>query len=158
MGSLYVNGTARDIVDPLYPEKYIGIDVRPGPGVDLVCDAADLLKTFAPESVGAVVCVSTLEHCQDWWRVFLNMKTVLRPEGFMYFAVPSPGFQYHPEPDDYWRFSLQGVYQMFADFGIWNLENDTQAPGVFCKAKKPQGWMPQTVCRIIPYKTVEGPL
>ena len=44
-GSLNVNGSVREHVMTLGPASYTGIDLREGPGVDVVMDAADLART-----------------------------------------------------------------------------------------------------------------
>jgi len=46
VGSLDVNGTLRSIIAPLGPARYVGVDLEAGPGVDVVCDATQLLHTF----------------------------------------------------------------------------------------------------------------
>lgn len=158
VGSLYVNGTAKDFVTPLEPERYVGVDVRNGPCVDVICDATELTNVFPIKSVGAVICVSTLEHVRDWKIAVLRMKQILQTHGFIYLTVPSPGFQYHPEPDDYWRFVWEHVRLIFSDFEIFNLERDPQAPGIFLKARKPEGWLAFTELPVDVCRTVEPPL
>jgi len=46
VGSLNVNGNLRIVVAPLLPKAYIGIDMRSGPGVDIVCRAENLVSKF----------------------------------------------------------------------------------------------------------------
>lgn len=46
VGSLNVNGNLQLVVTPLLPKAYIGIDMRSGPGVDIVCRAEDLVSKF----------------------------------------------------------------------------------------------------------------
>lgn len=58
LGSRDVNGSARDLFD--HPEQlYLGLDVLPGPGVDVVADAAEFCD---PHRSDAVVCCEVLEH------------------------------------------------------------------------------------------------
>jgi hypothetical protein len=61
VGSYNVNGGVRDIIPDL-----LGIDLRKGPGVDLVCPVEDLHKHYGNESFDACVSTDTLEHVQDW--------------------------------------------------------------------------------------------
>src|SRR5258707_1552657 len=64
---------------PLFPGRdYIGLDMRPGPGVDLVGDVEALDLPTA--SVGTVLALSTFEHVQHFWRGFDEVFRVLRPD------------------------------------------------------------------------------
>src|SRR5262249_37065067 len=65
---------------PFFPDKrYIGLDERPGPGVDAVGDVTDL--PFADGSFGTVLALSTFEHVPHFWRAFDEVRRVLRPDG-----------------------------------------------------------------------------
>src|SRR5205823_9415180 len=62
VGSFQVAGQ-EDIANlrSLFPaQEYLGIDVRPGPGVDLVADVEALPQADA--SVGTVIAMNTFEH------------------------------------------------------------------------------------------------
>src|SRR5262245_60344933 len=53
----------------LFPDKnYVGVDVRPGPGVDQVADVEVL--PYADGSVGTVIAMNTFEHVPRFWRGF----------------------------------------------------------------------------------------
>lgn len=60
IGGRDINGTLRD----LFPNaSYTCLDLRDGPGVDVVADAA----TWAPEdSYDIVVCAEVFEHTEKW--------------------------------------------------------------------------------------------
>src|SRR5262245_59609970 len=67
VGSYQVEGQ-RPLSDlrPLFPGRaYVGLDARPGPGVDLVGDVEDLPQPDA--SVGTVLAVCTFEHVPRFW-------------------------------------------------------------------------------------------
>ena len=58
-----------DIADlrPLFPGRpYVGLDMRPGPGVDLVGDVEALPQADA--SVGTVLALETFEHVRHFWK------------------------------------------------------------------------------------------
>src|SRR4051794_20245516 len=63
---------------PLFPGRaYLGVDVRPGPGVDLVADVEALPQADA--SVGTVLALDTFEHVPHFWHGFAEVRRVLRP-------------------------------------------------------------------------------
>lgn len=140
VGSGDVNGTPRVVFAPLAPNEYIGADAGPGPCVDIVVDAVDLVKTFGNDRFDVVVSTEMLEHVSDWRSSVNAMKDVLKPGGLLFITTRSPGFPYHGFPEDHWRFTSIDFYGMFADMEIVDLSLDIpQMPGVFMKARKPPG-------------------
>lgn len=97
----------------MYPGEYVGLDMAPGKGVDVV---ADLSKDNPlPEGHFALaICCSVLEHVQDPWAMARNITKVLRPGGQLYMSVPWV-WRYHAYPDDYWRFSWRGIQVLFPE-------------------------------------------
>jgi SAM-dependent methyltransferase len=91
----------------LFPGKrYLGVDMRPGPGVDQVADVEALPE--ADGSVGTVIAMSTFEHVRRFWRGFDEVRRVLRPDGV--FLVSCPFYFYiHSYPSDYWRFTPEAL-------------------------------------------------
>lgn len=86
IGSYNVNGSVR----PLFASArcYTGIDVRPGPGVDLVLDVCDADLDMLPLA-DIVVTTETLEHAerpQDFINAALRM---LRPGGVLLLTCAS---------------------------------------------------------------------
>lgn len=141
-GALDVNGSVRPHVESLGPASYVATDMRPGPGVDIVINAADL----PGDGVQADVVVSTemLEHAADWQAAMRGMITVLAPGGVLVLTTRSEGFPLHGYPEDHWRFSVEamGAIVKAAGLDIERLEPDPDpaSPGVFAKARKPAGW------------------
>jgi len=142
-GSMDVNGSVRPYVESLGPSLYVGTDMRDGPGVDWV-----LLAEYLPSSFGtnADVVISTemLEHAEDWQAAMRGMIDVLAPGGVLLLTTRSAGFPLHGYPDDHNRFSVGAMGQILkaAGLDVERLEADPQAghPGVFARARKPQGW------------------
>jgi SAM-dependent methyltransferase len=98
----------------LFPGRpYVGLDRRPGPGVDLVADVEALPQPDA--SVGTILAVSTLEHVGRFWRAFDEIYRVLRPDGALLVACPFY-FHIHGHPDDYWRFTPSALELLLADY------------------------------------------
>lgn len=142
VGSYDVNGSARPLVCSYVPRSYTGIDMRQGPGVDLVCDFAlpgFVMPPGAPTSeFDLVLCLEMLEHVEDWQHVILNLLGALKPGGLLLLTTRSYGFPQHGYPDDYWRFSPADMHAIFAGLLVdVHVEQDPQVPGVFVSARKP---------------------
>src|SRR5262249_33431399 len=76
---------------PLFPGRcYVGLDRRPGPGVDLVADVEKL--PLADASIGTVLALGTFEHVQRFWTGLDEVRRVLRPDGALLLACP---FYFH---------------------------------------------------------------
>jgi SAM-dependent methyltransferase len=85
---------------------YLGIDLRPGPGVDLQADVERL--PLASGSAGTILALNTLEHVRHFWRAFDEMRRVLRPDGVLVLACPFH-VHIHRHPEDYWRFTPEAL-------------------------------------------------
>lgn len=137
VGSLDVNGSIRPYVESLGPARYVGIDVAPGPRVDEVVDAVHLVERFGADSFDVVITTEMLEHIRDWPTVIANLKSVVRPGGYLLVTTRSIGFPYHAFPYDFWRYEPEDMRAIFADFEIVALERDSASPGIFMLARKP---------------------
>ena len=140
-GARNVNGSARDIVEALKPYSYIATDIIAGPGVDEICDAANLVETYGADNFDLLISTELLEHVQDWRAVISNFKHVLKPGGVLFITTRSKGFPFHEYPLDCWRYEVVDMQALFADFDILVLEPDPFEPGVFLKARKPDDFV-----------------
>lgn len=136
VGSHNVNGSARQSIEVLRPASYIGVDVNAGPGVDFVCDAAQLLDNFEPASFDVVLSTEMVEHVRDWRVAFTNMKRLCAPGGVVTITTRSPGFGYHAYPHDFWRYEKSDMRLIFSDCAIEILESDENEYGVFVMARR----------------------
>jgi SAM-dependent methyltransferase len=100
LGSQDVNGSLRDHCPP--DVHYIGIDVMPARGVDLVVKP-DLPLPVESGIADAVVTSSAFEHDVCFWDTFLELTRILRPGGVLYLNAPANG-DFHRYPLDCWRF------------------------------------------------------
>ena len=141
VGSYDVNGSLRPIIESWEPAKYVGIDIEKGPGVDIICNAEDIVRKFGKESFDVVISTELLEHVKDWKSVISNIKNVCKPNGTILITTRSHGFRYHAYPYDFWRYELEDMNNIFSDCEILVLEKDSQAPGIFLKAKKPNAFI-----------------
>jgi hypothetical protein len=140
-GSCDVNGSVRPIVEAHRPARYVGTDIREGPGVDAVCPAGDLPLLFGCNTAGVVIATEMLEHAENWQVALTGLIHVLMPGGPLLLTTRSEGFSYHCHPD-FWRFSLAAISTILktAGFSVERCEPDPECPGVFAKARKPPFW------------------
>jgi hypothetical protein len=90
-----------------YPDA-VGVDMQGGKGVDLVCDLEeDRCGKFAH-----IECCSVLEHSKRPWLLAKNIEKMLEPDGTLYLRVPWV-WRFHGYPNDYFRFSIEGVKSLF---------------------------------------------
>jgi hypothetical protein len=137
VGSYNVNGTPRSVFDGMAPKQYLGVDTQSGPCVDRVVAVNDLVKEFGQDRFDVVVSTEMLEHVRDWRRAVAQMKAVTRPGGLLVITTRSPGFPYHPYPEDHWRFTIEHFREIFADMTVEVLDSDVPShPGVLLKARK----------------------
>ena len=138
-GGMDENGTVRPYLETLGPAAYIATDMRPGPGVDVVIDAADLPSLG---SFGIVLSTEMLEHAQDWRAAMRGMIAAVEPGGLLVITTRSKGFPRHGYPDDWWRFSVPDMRLILERAGLDAevVQADPETPGVFAKARKPDGW------------------
>ena len=93
--------------------EYLTLDIRPGSGADIVGDIHDIPRP--DQSVDVVICTEVLEHCRDPRTAVSELHRLLRPGGV---CVLSTRFihPYHPDPHDYFRFTSDGLTEVFSDF------------------------------------------
>lgn len=133
VGSFDVNGSVRPHFAGV--AEYIGLDIRPGPGVDVVVDEQAYAFQFPRGWIDVVVSTEMLEHCLRPWSEVNKMAAVLRPGGFLLLTTRGFGFGVHDHPRDFWRFSTGAVALLLDDAGLdveWLSEDtDPLSPGVF---------------------------
>lgn len=100
LGARDVNGSLRTGAPA--GATYVGVDLEPGPGVDVVLEDAYHLP-FARSEFDLVVSSSCFEHDPMFWLTFLELVRVTKPGGYLYISAPSNG-NYHCYPTDNWRF------------------------------------------------------
>jgi SAM-dependent methyltransferase len=91
----------------------VAVDAVPGPGVDVVGDIHAL--PIPDDSFDAVFCTGTLEHVRDPWTAVKELRRILKPGGVVHIDVPFIQ-GYHPDPTDYWRFTLDGLRLLCQEF------------------------------------------
>lgn len=94
-------------------DSVINVDFYPFENVDIIADISDL--PFADNSIDAVINEYVLEHVLDPAAVVKEIHRILKPGGQLYLTVPFVA-SFHSSPDDYYRWTKQGLRQMLGDF------------------------------------------
>ena len=90
IGSMDINGTVRVFFEDC---EYIGIDVGPGKGVDLICNGDSFGD--AAGSYDVVISTEVFEHAERWDLIFLNMLRLCKRDGMIIFTCASLGRPQH---------------------------------------------------------------
>jgi SAM-dependent methyltransferase len=103
-----------------YARTYLGVDIQPGPSVDVVAPAESL--PLGEKSFDCAVCSQVLEHSSDPRAVTAEIFRVLRREGVAFVSTHGVA-PYHAAPgssyNDYWRWTHAGLERMFREAGPW---------------------------------------
>jgi SAM-dependent methyltransferase len=94
-------------------KKFVGCDLRPGPGVDEIQDLHDL--ALPDQSIGSAILFDTVEHVREPWRALAEVHRCLKPGGILLMSSVWY-FPIHAYPDDYWRFTASGFSTLLQDF------------------------------------------
>lgn len=101
VGARDVNGSARRLAPPGL--EWVGVDLRPGPGVDLVVNACapgfPALYRRRWEFAGTLVCMETLEHVARPDALLRNLWQCGAPGGLLILTTAGPGRAPHSGVD-----------------------------------------------------------
>jgi SAM-dependent methyltransferase len=136
LGSRDVNGSPRS----LFPDsRYVGVDERPGPGVDVAADAADW---FPGALFDAVVCTEALEHTPLAAEVCANAYCLLRHGGVFLATMAGPGRGAHsvdglelPEGEFYQNVTEAELRRWLTPFPVVLIQNRADLD-LYCLALK----------------------
>ena len=114
-GSLQVPGQEHFAdLRPLFGGKrYIGTDMREGPGVDKILNLHDI--DLPSEHVGTVLCLDTLEHVEYPHKAMDEIYRVLKPDGIAIISSVM-NFPIHDYPYDFWRFTPEAFKSLLKQF------------------------------------------
>lgn len=156
VGSRDYNGSVKPLISTFHPKEYIGVDLEPGPLVDVVASADDLILKFGEETFDIVFCIEMLEHTPNWRESIRNMKRILKRGGLMLITTRSLGYPCHGFPHDHWRYEVEDLKKIFEDFEVQRLEKDYAEPGVFFKGRKPDSYQEKDLSLISLYNVNIG--
>jgi SAM-dependent methyltransferase len=151
IGSQDFNGSVRPYFATA--KSYVGVDMTPGKGVDVVVNASELAWHFSnqdihPKSFDVIICLEMLEHDAEFWVTMDNIRHLLRHGGILVLTARGctkgkdgkngESMWEHGYPYDYWRFMPQSVPLLMAMGGCNVLEQieDEQHPGFLAIGQK----------------------
>jgi SAM-dependent methyltransferase len=105
-------GNTQDFRALFRDAEYVGVDMQPGDGVDVVHDFTTGTGPLDAASFDLVICCSVLEHVRRPWVAAENIMAVMAPGAALYLVVPWV-WRFHGYPDDYFRFSWRGIQELF---------------------------------------------
>ncbi len=85
--------------------RYLGVDIEPGPNVDLVADVHALSDILPHGQAGAIYSNSVLEHLFSPERVIAEANRLLRDDGLFIGILPCM-WPLHQEPWDFQRWTI----------------------------------------------------
>lgn len=107
VGSLDVNGSYR----PLFQRRewtYVGLDLAPGPNVDLVLCGENEWVNVPDAEYDVVISGQALEHARYPWLFVKEIARITKPGGSICIIAPYQ-WEYHPYPVDCWRVFPDGM-------------------------------------------------
>ena len=116
LGSRDVNGSPRSFFpNTVAAGCYVGVDIAPGPGADIVADAAmwrpegvrvpaslqrsDSFSTWLPPKFDVVICVEVLEHAARWQDICRTAAACVKPGGLVAITAAGPARAEHSAVD-----------------------------------------------------------
>lgn len=91
---------------------YTGLDILPGPNVDVVGDAHEASTLFPANHFTAIFARSVFEHLAMPWKAVLELNRMLQPGGHA-FIMTHQTWVLHEEPWDFWRYSKHSWPSLF---------------------------------------------
>jgi SAM-dependent methyltransferase len=139
IGSRIVNGSVR----PLLPDAiHVGLDIRPGPGADIVSDCADYdgVQTF-----DAVISTETLEHMAEPEAAIRCAWRALKPGGLLILTAAAPEREPHGndggavlEGEHYKPISPAALEQMLDGWVGVRISHHPERGDVYATARTPK--------------------
>lgn len=147
IGGRDLNGTTRRLFPNADP--YHVLDLRPGPNVDIVADAADWKPQLYPNHIpyDLVLCTETFEHTPRWAEIIETTWRALRPGGWLIFTCAGPGRPPHSgvsakwdlDPGEHYaNVSAAEIRKVLEEQGWTEIETHQAALDTQGKAVKPE--------------------
>ena len=99
-------------------ERVVNLDIEDSAYVHVVNKSEKI--PFKDNSFDAVLLEYVLEHVEDYLGLLKDVVRVLKPGGSILITVPFRQ-NYHACPQDYWRFTHEGVAALFEKIGVYKV-------------------------------------
>lgn len=140
LGSYNVNGSVRPLLAGA--SAVVGLDLRAGPGVDVVADAASYL---ADVLFDLIISTEMLEHAPEPAAILDRCWQNLRPGGWLVITAAGPGRQPHscdgwptlPPGEHYANITPADLRAWLADWADVLIETNPAAGDIYARARRP---------------------
>jgi SAM-dependent methyltransferase len=137
VGACDVNGSVRPHIESFGPSEYVGVDFAPGLRVDKVVDCMELTNQMGYAAWDLVISTEMLEHVRDWRGCMAQLAAAVKVGGFLVLTTRSPGFPYHPFPEDWYRYTNDQMRRILEALKLDVITvDDDPDPGVFALARR----------------------
>ena len=109
-------------------EEWTGVDMQESDCTDIVADLTEFM--LSKEDFGSCVCAETLEHVTYPARMLHAIWWALRPGAWIVITTPF-AFPVHDFPNDYWRFTPEGMKLLLRDAMFENCQAEELEPQRF---------------------------
>src|SRR6266849_1567747 len=97
--------------------EIVGFDVPGNPHADLH-GSIDAIPV-ADAAFDVVLCLQVLEHVPDPAAAVRELRRVVKPGGRVLLSTHGV-YPFHPNPNDYWRWTNSGLDRLFRENGDWS--------------------------------------
>jgi len=127
VGSLDINGSVRDLFRDC---DYTGVDLQPGPGVDMACPGH--LLALPTANFDTTISAECFEHNPFWRETLANMLRMTRPGGLVLISCATTGRKEHgtsrTNPDAS-PFTVEEKWDYYQNLAGRDLEHGAYLPG-----------------------------
>lgn len=116
VGSYSVNGSYRDLVKE-YNVEYVGLDIVPGPNVDVVVEDNYCWDSLENESFDYIISGQAFEHIEYPWLTIREIYKKLKWGGVVCITAPNTAPE-HRYPYDCYRYFSDGLSALVKSAGL----------------------------------------
>lgn len=109
-------GSGSEPYRPIIPGRYVGLDLTRAHGLPSAIGRAEATP-ITSGCADVVLSTQQLEHVDDPREVLLEAHRILRPGGTMLLSTHGT-WPHHPDPQDLWRWTEQGLLRLFEQAGF----------------------------------------
>jgi SAM-dependent methyltransferase len=136
VGSGDVNGTYKQLFHHEDIFEYVGLDMEPGPNVDIVLPHPYDWSAVPTDEYDVVICGQTFEHAEFFWLTMVEMVRVLKPNGILCLIVPC-AYGVHRCPVDCYRFNADSMVALARYTSLSIVHVDTNCAPADVPLEKP---------------------